>query len=134
MKTYLSLIITIICLTLPNYASHWSLVTSLTNSGASAGGVRYDFKNNFVVDGGVSYHKSDKKESAYWVDAYYKNLGVFLSGNEYKKAQYAIMYSVEQSINDKITLGIALRLLDHDQHDDITQYMTAWDSYLVLNL
>ena len=84
MKTYIFLLLTMTLINLTSYASNWSLVTSLTNSGVSAGGIRYDFKNNFVVDGGVSYHKSDKKESAYWVDAYYKNLGVFLSYDSLK--------------------------------------------------
>ena len=94
------------------------------------------FGNNIITDGGVTYHKNgnNKKEASYWADIYYKNIGFYISGNESSKLDYALMYSVEQAITEKITLGVGVRLIDQNNNDKLTQYLTTWDGYLVLNI
>ena len=136
MKRLVSLFCLFLLFNSITFGSNWSLISSITNSGDSTGGIRYDFGNNIITDGGVTYHKNgnNKKEASYWADIYYKNIGLYISGNESSKLDYALMYSVEQAITEKITLGVGVRLIDQNNNDKLTQYLTTWDGYLVLNI
>ena len=130
-KKILVLILVVASSTMIN-ASPFSLLSSITQSGSLAGGIRYAINDSWVVDGIAS--KSQDSDgaltSSYWADVYYKNWGVIISDSGTRKLNTALAYAVEQSISDKASLGISVKLVEFSDAD--AQYLLGWDAYLVL--
>ena len=60
---------------------------------------------------------------------YYKNFGLYVEGNENIKMSYALMYSVEHVITEKIAVGIGVRLLDQNNEE----FLKLLSSFLLCN-
>lgn len=113
------------------------LITSLTTSSHTSGGLRFAISSNEVIDVGLTHHKTQNpdEEWAFWAD-YYKGLfGVLVHGYAHKNPQLGIagMVAFESPISKTASLGIGYRVIDI-QPNQAPQYGTSWDSYLVIML
>ena len=116
------------------HASNISIVTSLLNSGDLAGGLRYSLSNNWAIDGWMSQRENSAgtQVGQFWVDCFYKNYGVVISGEEKKAFKYAAAYAVERSITEKISLGVLVKAIEVSETKP--SYLGSWDSYIVLSI
>ena len=113
-------------------ASDFSLVTSLTSSGDTSGGLRYTLSDTQVIDFGVTYDESAADPGVgYWADFYCGNWGVLIEASANSTPTYAGMFSVEGQISDSVGIGIGLRLIEMTENVEPT-YFSGWDAYIVI--
>ena len=110
-------------------AGSFKAITSATTSGDTSGGLRYDFENGTVVDGGIT--KDSTSGTQFWVDAYHSYWGVYAAGTSKEITSMAFMFAVEQPVTDKIAIGIGTKLINRNSAEEI-EYFKSWDAYLVL--
>lgn len=116
-----------------------SLYTSMTTAGKTSGGLRLDLGSGFVTDGTLAMvddtSGTSKTTYEYWADVYYGVWGLAVSGTETSVASIALMYALEQPVNDKISLGIAVNLVTMGGGSGVaTQFVNNYDIYAVLAL
>ena len=123
-------ILSLLTLTSLTQAESFKAITSLTTSGDTSGGIRYDLENGTVIDAGLT---RDESSTQFWADAYYYNWGVYAAGTTKELSSIALMYAVEQSINENIAIGIGTKVINRNAAEKI-EYFKSWDAYLVLGI
>ena len=113
-------------------ASDFSLLTSLTTSGDTSGGLRYTLSETEVVDVGVTYDESvADKPVGYWVDYYNGNWGVLINAPANSKPTYSAMFSVEGQLSDSVGIGIAFKVIEVSEDVAPTSF-SGWDAYIII--
>ena len=83
------------------YGESFKAITSITSSGDTSGGIRYDFENGTVIDGGITRNK--KNGTSFWIDGYYSFWGIYASGTTSKLTSLACMFAVEHETHKTTT-------------------------------
>jgi len=119
-------------LSLSTYSSNFSLLTSLTSSSDLAGGLRYIPSNEEVIDFGVTYDSTNSNtEPGFWLDYYYRHIGILLSAPANEASSVSLMFATEGSISDSVGIGIGFKILSVTRVDSPT-YLSGWDAYLII--
>lgn len=110
-----------------------SLLTSMTDGGALAGGFRYALGDDLIAEASLSslYNPyTDENEIDYWFDIYKGNFGVLL-GDVNDMTIISGLYAVEQPLTQKVSLGISTSLITLVEDMD-PQFLDNWMAYLVI--
>jgi hypothetical protein len=114
------------------FAVNLGLYSSLTSSGTTMGGLRID--TGVMADQATCVDlsfTSQGSNSSYFIDGYWGNFGLAVSGATATNSTIALMFAVEQPITDKVALGIAFPIASKTGNQDVV-LVGSFDFYGVV--
>ena len=114
-----------------------------TPGGTLGGGLRFDLKEGMVADLSMIAGSGDAGSTySLYGDVFWGNWGIGLLAkrptvNSNVTFEYSLQYAVEQPINDKISVGVLLMLVNYDATSGVDPSLTLLPSiapYFVLAL